>query len=219
MPKAILFDLDGTLADTIPTITLGVNLTMEQLGYPTHSEASVRSFINHGARMLIRSAMPLELQEDEALVDTVLSSYNHHYRGVHLQTDHTYAGMRELVERLHRHFRIGVLSNKQDEMVQNLAAQLLSPNSWDAAQGTVEGYPTKPHPYLAQLITQTLGVLPSECVMVGDSDVDLLTAKNAGMTHIGVTWGYRTAQELTAAGATMLASTPLELERLILSLA
>lgn len=218
MLKAILFDLDGTLADTIPAITQGVNLTMKKFGYPTHTETAVLAFINHGARQLIRSAMPAELRGDEALVDTVLSYYTARYREVHLQTSQTYPGLRELVERLHHRYRIGVLSNKPNDMVQTLSAQLLTPNSWDAAQGPVEGHPAKPDPYLAQLITNALGVQPSDCLMIGDSDVDVLTAKNAGMKHIGVTWGYRTAQDLTTAGATLLANTPEELEQLILSL-
>ena len=218
MIKAIVFDFDGTIADTIPAIREGVNATMRLHGYPEHSIEAVLSFINMGARSLIQSAMPAHLREDEGLVDTVLRDYHRCYGAVYHHTETAYEGMAEMIQRLRKDYRIGVLSNKQDEFVKKLTAQVLLPASWDAAQGVVEGHPTKPHPYLSERIAAELGVSPSECILVGDSDIDILTAKNAGMTHIGVTWGFRSESFLREHGARLLAHTPEELEKMIRSI-
>ncbi len=218
MLKAIIFDFDGTLADTIPALCEGINQTMQLYGYPTHQDADILRFINNGARELVRRAMPKQLQGDEELVSRVLSDYDKQYSKVYLHTDRTYAGVRELVEYLHRELKlkIGVLSNKQDRFVKGLCRQVLAPDSYDTAQGVIAEKPAKPDPYLAHLVADALGVSPEECAMVGDSDVDIHTAKNAGMLHLGVTWGYRDEAFLRASGATRLANTPDELLNLIL---
>ncbi len=218
MIRAIIFDFDGTLADTVPALCEGINLTMRRYGYPEHTEADILRFINHGARELVRRAMPKALQSDEEQVTRVLADYDEIYRAVYLHTRETYPGLRELVERLHNEFgfRIGVLSNKQDPFVKGLCRQVLSPGSYDAAQGVIYGKPTKPDPYLSRIVADILGVAPHECAVVGDSDVDIRTAEAAGMLHIGVGWGYRTEEFLRAAGATRIAHTPQELLQLIL---
>lgn len=216
MIQAVIFDFDGTVADTISALREGINLTMEQYGYPTHTDGDILRFINHGARELVRRAMPAHLQGDEALLDRVLADYNIHYGKVYHHTDHAYDGIPELVDALHREgFRIGVLSNKQDGILRKLVEQVLIPGSYDAAQGVIPGKPTKPHPYLAEKIAAELSVPPSACVMVGDSDVDFRTAQNAGMLHVGVTWGFRDAEFLKANGAKHLAHSPGELGEII----
>ena len=211
MIKAVIFDFDGTLADTIPAIAEGVNLTMQKYGFPTHDEAAIRSFINNGPRMLIRRALPKGLQEDEALLDRVLADYDGLYKTVCLHTDRAYDGIPTLIETLRRKgLRIGVLSNKQDHLLRQICTGIF-PTQCDAIFGTVPDKPTKPDPYLSLQIAKELGVSPEECLMVGDSDVDVRTAKNAGMTHIGVSWGYRDRDFLMQNGATLVADTPKEL--------
>ena len=219
MIKAIIFDLDGTLANTIPEIREGVNMTMEKLGHPTHSPESILSFINNGARHLIRCALPCELQGDEAAVDHALAQFNQCYGETYMNTKTTYDGVRELVEKLHGAYKIGVLSNKQDPFVKNLSRQLLGEEYCDAAQGVIAGMPPKPHPYHTEKIAAELGVSTEECVMIGDSDIDLLTAQNANMKHIGVTWGFRSEEFLREKGVKNLAHTADELEALIHQLA
>lgn len=213
--KAIIFDFDGTLADTIPAITVGVNDALRELGLPLHTPSDILRFINHGARELIRQALPEPYRNDVAYVDHALEVYDRTYAAAHLQTRNTYPGMDDLVADLHRTCRVGVLSNKQTYLLADLTAQVLPAGSYDAVQGFETGRPAKPDPYLSRKIASALGVDPADCVMVGDSDVDLLTARNAGMTHVGVSWGYRSADFLRAAGATRVAATVPELREIL----
>ena len=219
MIQAILFDFDGTIANTVSVLREAVNLTMVQYGYPLHTDEDILRFINNGARELIRRAMPVDLQEDQELVDRVLVDYSGYYRQVYHHTEHPYDGVAELIERLHNEgFRIGVLSNKQDDILRKLSARVLLPGSYDAAQGVVTGKPTKPHPYLAEKLAADLGVSPGNCVMIGDSDVDLYTAQNAGMLHVGVTWGFRDEDFLREHGVTRFAHDPDELLQILYQL-
>jgi len=217
MLKAIIFDFDGTISDTISAIREGVNLTMEHYGYPLHTDAEVRTFINNGARMLIRRAMPEEARNDEELVSRVLADYNDFYGQVYHHTDRAYDGVIDVIRSLHNvlGLKIAVLSNKQDPFVKRLCGAILPENCCEAAFGVAAGNPTKPDPRLTQSVLDALCVSPEECLLVGDSDIDLLTAQNAGLSHIGVTWGYRNEDFLRAAGVTNVAHTPQELYSLI----
>lgn len=218
MKKAVIFDFDGTIADTLSAIQEGVNMTMRLKGYPEHDLAAILSFINYGARHLIRMALPVDLQEDESKVNETLKLYDQCYEKVFLHTDRAYDGVAELIERLHKDYKIGVLSNKQDIFVKQLSAQILKADSYDAAQGVIPNRPTKPHPFLSEKIATDMGVIPEECIIVGDSDIDILTAKQADMTHIGVAWGFRSEEFLRQNGATRIAHTPEELEEIIRSI-
>lgn len=215
MIKAIIFDLDGTVADTISAIREGVNLTMEQLGYPTHTDAGIRRFINHGARELIRQSLPEEVSTDPARVDEALDVYQGMYERTYKNTTLCYDGMVEAMSLLAGKYKLAILSNKQDRMVKGLAAQLLPAGVVSIAQGQVEGVPTKPDPTAVWEICRTLGVAPAECAFVGDSDVDMHTAINSGCIPVGVEWGYRGADVLIAAGAKVLVKTPDALVRAI----
>jgi phosphoglycolate phosphatase len=220
MIRAIIFDFDGTLADTIPAIREGLNATMRHYGYPEHSLEAVRSFINFGARQLVRQAMPAALQGDEALLDEVLEVYEENYGQTYLQTNVTYEGLDALVRELHDEcgMRIGVLSNKEHPFVCNLVEQVLDAGVCEAVQGNIPDKPSKPDPYLSRRVAEALGVATEECVMVGDSDVDIRTAKNAGMLPVSVSWGYRDADFLRERGAEYVVSTPQELRALLLRL-
>lgn len=219
MIKAILFDLDGTIADTIPAITEGINLTMRHRGYPEHDECAVRGFINYGSRALVRSAMPKALQDDEALLDAVHAEYDAFYGQTYDHTKKTYDGILPLMQSLHgMGLKIGVLSNKQHAYVEKLCAQLLPNGLYDAAQGVLPGGKPKPDPFLSNRVAAALGVDAAECIMIGDSHIDFYTAQNAGMTHVGVSWGYRDEAFLREIGATRVAHTADELLEIIKSL-
>ena len=216
--KAILFDFDGTLADTIPVITEGINLTMHGLGFPLHTEQEVRGFINHGARELIRRALPEFVRNDADFVEKVLVSYNKTYSDLFLHTTQAYPGIPELVATLHRSFRVGILSNKQHFLLRRLSEQILPAGSFDAVTGFDFQHPGKPDPYMTNKLLSLLGVEAKDCILVGDSDVDIQTARNAGLTHVGVSWGYRSKRDLLTAGATLVADNAEELAAIIASL-
>ena len=214
MIKAIIFDLDGTVADTISAIREGVNLTMEQLGYPVHTDADIRRFINHGARELIRQSLPAEVSVDPARVDEALDIYQGMYERTYRNTDLCYDGMVDAMVALSRRYKLAILSNKQDRMVKGLAEQLLPAGVVMIAQGQIEGVPVKPDPTAVWEICRKMGVDPTECAFVGDSDVDMVTAHNAKCIPVGVLWGYRGEEVLRAAGAGVLVTQPGELEKI-----
>ena len=220
MIRAIIFDFDGTIADTIAAIRAGLNKTMRHYGYPEHSYENVRSFINHGARQLVRQALPAEHRADEAHLNCVLETYEENYGTTYLQTKDAYDGIPELIRelRLERGVKIGVLSNKEHDFVVNLVDQVLLPNTFDAVQGNILSKPAKPDPYLGNRISANLGVAPEECVLVGDSDVDILTAHNTHMIHVGVSWGYRSEADLRKNGAELVARDVADLKTILLAL-
>ena len=204
--KAILFDFDGTIADTIPVLTEAVNRTLAGFGYPGHG--TVKGFINHGARELMRGALPKELQKDEALLDTAFEKYTQNYRKIYLHTNKPYAGIYRAMETIRPHAKIGILSNKPDEMTQGLVKQLFPDGQVDAAVGFEDGKPGKPDPYLAKKVADRLCVRLCDCLLVGDSEVDIETARNAGMEFVGAGWGFIGTKALYAAGAERVAPTP-----------
>lgn len=208
MIKAVLFDFDGTVADTIPAIREGVNATMRRLDFPEHSYGEIISFINNGARELIRCALPEEYRGNAEFVARTLALYDGCYAEVCAAFPHfAYPGVAELIRELHKTYRIGILSNKQDALLRVLCGKVLFPGTYDAIQGFLNDVPPKPDPTMTERIADSLGVSPAECVMIGDSDVDIRTAANAGMEHIGVSWGYRDEDFLRQHGASRIAHT------------
>ena len=210
--KAIIFDFDGTIADTIDALKHGINLTMNALGYPESTREDVLAHINHGARELIRRSLPLSLQEDEEKVTEVLAFYRQMYDKVYMETKTTYEGIPEVFSALHeRGYLLAILSNKPDAYMPPLAKALLPDGTYQISRGQRPGVAAKPDPNCVFTLTDELGVLPSECAFVGDSNVDMQTAKNAGLLAVGVTWGYRSEEILRDAGADLVVHQPPEL--------
>lgn len=217
MIKAVIFDFDGTLADTLESIKLGINLAMEKFGYPLNTREDVQSHINHGARNLIKLSIPAELQSNEAKVDEVYAVYNEMYKKVYLEVEKLYDGMDEVIDTLHKNgIKMSVLSNKQDPMVVGLCEKHLPKEAFTEFRGQRVGAPTKPDPTVPLEICVLMGVKPSECALAGDSDVDMKTAKNAGFTAIGVSWGYRPPELLLENGADFIADTPMDIVKIVL---
>lgn len=210
--KVILFDLDGTIADTIDALHHGINLAMNALGYPENTRDDICAHINYGARQLVRLSLPAEIQNDEAKVDEALAVYSKKYSEVYTESNVPYDGIPEVFSTLQsRGYRLAVISNKPDAFVPVLAEILLPKNSYEIARGQRIGAPAKPDPTVPLELASLLGATGAECALVGDSNVDMLTAKNAGMLAVGVTWGYRPAEILMEAGADTLANHPLDL--------
>ncbi len=216
--SAAIFDLDGTLCDTIGDLRTAMNEMLRQCGLPEVSREVVLSSINTGAREFVRGCLPTALQNDEHMLDRCLAIYKECYLRHYLDSTYAYAGMNELIAELSAAgMKLGVLSNKQDVMTKAIVKALYGYTGFDERAVWGQAFlPHKPDPSAAIYIAGTFCLKPGEIAFIGDSNVDMQTANNAGMHSIGVTWGYRPADVLLAAGAKTLCSTPAELGKFLL---
>lgn len=209
----LILDLDGTLADTIGGIRDGVNLAMEKYGFPTRSYEEVRLAIGNGARELIRQSMPPKAAEDSDLVDRVFKDY-HDFYGQTYGNCRIYDGISESLAILsERGYTLAVLSNKQDAYVKGMVADLFSEIPIAYVEGQTDR-PKKPDSTVPLWMAKTLGFAPEETAFIGDSEVDVQTALNAGMFAVGCAWGYRERAILVEAGAHAVLDLPSELTEL-----
>ncbi len=208
--QGLLFDLDGTLVDSSPGIQEAINMTMEQLGFPTHSRAALEAMMGNGARKLITLALPEAYRADNAMIDQALDLYDKAYEQCCVAGAVPYEGVQEAVQNLHKMgVKLAVLSNKQDVCTQNIVKHHF-PGAFDIICGQTN-LPLKPDPTVPAQILASFELAPNQMAEVGDTDVDVKTAKNAGMYSVGVTWGYRTREVLIEAGTDVLIDTPNEL--------
>ena len=208
--KALIFDLDGTLADTIPAITEAVNMTLSQLGYPLRTESEITTFIGRGPRYLIEKSLPDSIVKID-IVDEALKIYDLKYADTYIHTERLYDGIENAIKILSNQYEIAVLSNKQDEYVKALIKQLLPTGFCKIARGSIKGTPAKPNPQAAIEVIDFLGYKPSECIIIGDSEIDIITAKNSGISSLSVSWGYTDKQKLIDSGAIDIIDSPDEL--------
>ena len=188
MKIGILFDLDGTLLDTLGDLTDATNYAMRKFGFAEHSEAEIRSFVGNGARNLILQAMGVA--EDDFRIDTVLAVYKEYY-DAHCQIRTApYPGIPEALAQL-ADFPIAIVSNKP-HVATTMLAERYFPGIY--ARGEQAGITRKPAPDMIYKTMEDLGV--EKCIYIGDSEVDILTAKNAGVPCISVLWGFRDREQL-----------------------
>ena len=213
--NAIIFDLDGTLAYTLDDIQTGINNMLTRLGYKTRTKTEVLKFINNGARALVRRSLPKSVQEAELIVDTALATYEEEYAKCYCEQTRVYEGMTNALLKLKKKgYKLAVISNKQDKFVKTIIEKLFDKKLFTVVMGQ-DTLPPKPNPTSTLAICKQLGVKPSNAIFVGDSDVDIKTAKNAKIKSIGVTWGYREVGILNTAGADYIAETPNEMREVI----
>lgn len=193
MKTAILFDLDGTLLDTLGDLHSSTNAVLRQFGYPERTMEEVRRFVGNGARVLIQKAVPAG---EESSVDAVLTAFQSYYAAHCDILTRPYDGIPELLTALGETYPLAVVSNKPDRAVKELA-KIYFPALY--ARGESTDCPRKPAPDMVHMAMQALGA--DRCIYVGDSEVDVLTAKNAGVPCIAVTWGFRDVETLRNAGA------------------
>ena len=191
MKTAILFDLDGTLLDTLEDLKDAVNYTLRAKGYPERTLEEVRCFVGNGARKLMELAVPAGADAGEAF-DAFRLYYNAHCQ---VKT-RPYAGIEAVLDVLKKEYPVAIVSNKPDSAVKTLCADYF-PGIY--ALGEAADCPRKPAPDMVYKAMKELGV--QKCIYVGDSEVDVLTAKNAGVPCISVLWGFRNREELVRAGA------------------
>lgn len=215
MFKAVIFDLDGTLADTIDDIGYSINQMLELHGFPKLTRKEHLANINNGAFQLVRRSLPENYRENEDFIRSCLAEYEHFYDAHHMCETVAYDGISDVLTILSKsEVKLAVLSNKQDGYVKDIISTLFPSIKFGAVYGMLD-LPAKPDPSSALKIANELKVLPSEVAFVGDSHVDMMTAKNAGMYPIGVSWGYRDEQLLKENGACLICHNARELSEFI----
>jgi phosphoglycolate phosphatase len=197
---ALIFDLDGTLVDSLRGIALALNHALSSLGLPNHGLSKIRGFIGHGARNLIQRAAPTGA--DEALLDQIEHAFKSNYEVNWPLGTTPYDGVVKLLESLQRAGHpLAVLSNKPHDFTTVIVEQVFPSIRFAAVLGQRAGIPHKPDPKGALEIAETLGWAAADCVMIGDSTMDIETGLRAGMQTIAVTWGFHDRERLLTTGA------------------
>lgn len=212
--RAVLFDLDGTLVDTLEDIALTMNSVFGRRGYPPFSMAECRLMVGEGMEVLVRRAVRPE-DADDGTVAAIVREYREEYESAWRAHSRPYPGIPGLLEGLRtRGVRTAVLSNKSHPFTEDMIRELL-PFDFDVVRGAVAGVPYKPDPAAAFAIAAEMGLRPGEFAFVGDTSVDMETARAAGMFPAGVLWGFRDAEELHSSGAAVLLASPADLLKVL----
>ena len=201
--KTLIFDLDGTLLDTLQDLAAATNYTLKKNGFPERTTDEVRMFVGNGIRKLIERAVPAGTSV--AMQERVYADFNVYYKAHCADTTCTYPGVLQLLEEARAlGCQTAIVSNKADYGVQELAKQYF-PGLLDAAIGEQAGIAKKPAPDMLVAIMEKLGADKESTIYISDSDTDLMTAANTGIPCIGACWGFRGREFLVAHGATLLA--------------
>lgn len=209
--QAIIFDLDGTLIDSLVDLTASMNAVLSSEGLPCHDAASYKRFVGDGVANLVKRAIP-ERRRDPQTLERCLRAMRGEYAKRYRDTTRLYDGIAPLLDRLSEAgLAMAVLSNKPHDMTCRLVTELLGAWSFNAVVGALPERPRKPDPSAALEIAKSIEVDPSSVLYLGDTDTDMTTATAAGMYAVGATWGFRQGQELLAAGAAGLARHPRDL--------
>ena len=202
--NCVIFDLDGTILDTIDDLRDNVNYALEENAFPPRSLEEIRSFVGNGIRKLVERAVPANT--DEKSVDAVFTCFNARYKDHCMDKTKPYDGVLELLAELReRSIKTAVLSNKADYAVHILCEKYFA-GLFDCVAGMRDDVPRKPNPEGVYRVLETLGAKKEEAVYIGDSEVDVLTARNSDLDCIAVDWGFRDREVLVAAGAELIAS-------------
>ncbi|MDR1742470.1 MAG: HAD family hydrolase [Dysgonamonadaceae bacterium] len=211
--KAAIFDLDGTLVNSLEDLADAMNSVLARQGFPVHPISAYRYFVGRGIRNLVYNALPESSRNEENIAECyrlMMGAYSLNY----LVKTRPYDGIIDLIDELKRRgVKLGVLSNKADEFTKNIVQTLL-PDCFDEVLGFTTESLKKPNPAAALQISGSFGVDPEDVLYIGDSGVDMQTAQNAGMYGVGVLWGFRTEDELVSNGAKTILAHPLDLMKL-----
>lgn len=209
--QAAIFDLDGTLLDTLEDLGRSMNRVLSRLGLPEHPLDKYRYFVGEGAAILVTRALPEHLRSEEQIEEArqlFFKDYARHW----MDNTGPYRGVPEMLDALSgAGLKMGVLSNKPHDFTLACVERFLRPQMFHVVWGDRPGVPRKPNPEGALAMARELGADPSRCLYVGDTSIDMKTAVSAGMFPVGVLWGFRDEDELRQSGAEVVISRPEEL--------
>lgn len=209
--QGVIFDLDGTLLDTLTDLAEAMNRVLARQGWRTHPVDAYRRFVGDGVAMLVRRALPDE-QRQESVIAECVRAMREEYARIWARTTKPYAGIEELLGKLEsRDIPMAVLSNKPHEATREMVCHFFPRVLFHEVAGAKADKPRKPDPAVALEIGASMGVAPGSMLFLGDSDIDMQTAQAAGMVPLGAAWGFRGRDELLASGAARVLETPLEL--------
>ncbi len=213
--EAIIFDLDGTLLDTLGDIGDSVNLMLAESGFPGHTTDDYRRFIGNGIKMIVTRALPIERRSDEMVAACVRRAREIYWKNWKNKT-RPYDGITDLLDNLKkRDLPLAVLSNKPHDFTVRYVNAFFIELDFKVVMGQTDQFPVKPDPASALEIARQIGLPPSSFLFVGDSAVDMKTATAAGMYAVGVAWGFRGPKELQENGCQTLVNHPLEILSLL----
>ncbi len=211
--KAVVFDMDGTILDTLKDLTNSVNHALSKMNMPLRTIEEIRNFVGNGVRVLMKRSVAAGTSDSD--YEIAFSLFREHYIEHCKDTTKPYDGINELIERLRKKgYLTAVVSNKADFAVQELVDRFYD-GLFDAAIGARDGMNNKPAPDMVNLALSEMKISKEEAIYIGDSDVDLETAKNSELPCIGVIWGFRGEQFLKEHGAKYIAKTPGDIEKIL----
>jgi phosphoglycolate phosphatase len=206
--KAIIFDLDGTLINSIPDIADSMNEVLSSYGYPQYKYNQYKYFVGNGIRKLVERCVPPECSTPEN-IENIFRTMVEVYRDNCLNKTTVYDGIPELLDGLtDKRIKMAILSNKTDSITQKICEKLFCNNRFEIILGLTDGFPKKPNPQSALYIAKSLDVAPDDVFYLGDTSIDMETACAAGFFPAGASWGFRPVDELGCFGARFIANTP-----------
>lgn len=209
--KLLIFDLDGTLADTLETIRDAVNMCFDRFGYEKQSYEQIRLKVGNGVRSLITLALPENAEISDECFDEIMEYFRGCYLLTHDKIDGCYEGLYEVITKLRTMgYKLAVLSNKPDNLVQGIVKKLFPEDFFVFVAGQTE-LPRKPDPTVPLMIAREQGMELENCYFIGDSEVDVQTARNSGMHAVAVSWGFRDRDVLESSEPDIIIDTPAEL--------
>ena len=213
---AVVFDLDGTLIDSLEDLADAVNQALSISGFPPRATGCFKYYIGKGPRVMVTRALPEDRKDDDAAIEKCLADFNGIYSRAFNVKTRLYEGIPDLLDELsERGLKKAILTNKPHMFTEKYVEELLANWNFEMVIGQRDEIPRKPDPSGAFRISEKLGIDSSRIVYLGDSGVDMLTAVRAGMLPVGVLWGFRTGDELRENGAEHLIETPMELLSII----
>lgn len=208
--RAVIFDLDGTLINSLEDLADSVNEALAKYGFKTHSINEYKKFIGNGAKQLIRNAAPEAASE--SILEDILADYKIIYNNNYVNKTRPYHNIIGMLEALKKqNIKMAVCSNKPHQPTNEIVEKLLGKEFFEVVFGEREGIPRKPDPAALMEAAELMGVQPEETLYLGDSGGDMVSARNAGMFPAGALWGFRGREELEECGSQVLFSDPLEL--------